>query len=326
MGFGHVRRCLALALALEAWAECRLLVDVDGPAAALVRARGLACDVVGADLAPLLSAAEAMRADAVVVDSYTLNVAALWPLRDRLRLLVVIDDAGEFPIPAHLVVNTAPGVRSPAAGGGNYLLGTRYALLSREFGEAPVREWFREPTRVLVTLGAATPAGLLGTLATAVRRAVGDTAIDVVVGPAADQLLVNRALRPVGGVSVHAAPQNMRALMLAADVAVTAGGVTVFELAATATPMIGVALARNQRANLIGLADAKALLFAGVAEDFRLPAAVEETLRALAGDANRRRTLGARARLLVDGTGAARVAEAMRARIVGAGAPAGTAS
>jgi UDP-2,4-diacetamido-2,4,6-trideoxy-beta-L-altropyranose hydrolase len=321
-----VRRCLALAQALQTWAECRLLVDVDGPATALARVRGVACEVVGPELGSLVSAAETMEADAVVVDSYTLNVAALRSLRDRLRLLAVIDDAGEFPVPAHLIINAAPGVRPPATGIEDYLLGTRYALLAPEFAGAPEREWAHTPARVFVTLGATTPAELLGSLAAAVRRAAGAAAIDVVAGPAADQPLLNRVLRPVGGVSVHVAPPDMRALMLAADLAVTAGGVTAFELAATATPMIGITLAGNQRANLLGLADADALLFAGVAEDIRLPAVVEEMSRALARDADRRRTLGEHARLLVDGSGAARVAETIRARIVGAGAPAGTAA
>ena len=299
-----------------------MLLDAPGPATALVHALGLPCEVVGGDLGSLLAAAEAARADAVVIDSYGINVAALRSVRDRVRLLTVIDDAAEFPIPAHLVVNAAPGVKPPVGGGEGYLLGTEYALLAPEFIERPERDWFREPARLLVTLGAATPAGILGTLATAARLAVPDIALDVVVGPAADQLLVNRALRPVGGVNVHKAPEDMRALMLATDLAVTAGGVTALELAATATPIVGVALARNQRANLLGLADAKALLFAGMGEDFRLAAAVADMVRALAIDAHRRRTLGERARLLVDGGGARRVADAIRVQLLAARMPA----
>jgi len=51
------------------------------------------------------------------------------------------------------------------------------------------------------------------------------------------------------------------------------------------------------RTTTLGLADAKALLFAGAAEDFPLPAVGEETLRALAIDRNRRRPRGERARM-----------------------------
>jgi spore coat polysaccharide biosynthesis predicted glycosyltransferase SpsG len=323
VGFGHVGRCLALAAALAPAADCRLLLDAEGPAMTVVRGRRLPCEKIGNDLGALLAAVEAMRADALVVDSYTLNVTALRPLRDRLRLLVLVDDTGEFPLPAHLVVNPTPSVRPPATGRDGYLLGTEFALLAREFAQAPARDWFMEPARVLLTLGATTPAGLMGALAGAARWALPEVAIDVVIGPAADQLLVNRALRAVGGTTLHVSPDDMRGLMLGADLAVSAGGVTLFELAATGMPTVGVALAANQRPNLIGLADAKGLLFAGGAEDPRLPAAVGQALHNLARDAHRRRTLGERARMLVDGQGAARVATALRARLAAAPAPVG---
>jgi spore coat polysaccharide biosynthesis predicted glycosyltransferase SpsG len=258
--------------------------------------------------------------DANVED--VMELSALRPLRDPLRLLVAIDDAAEYPLPAHLVVNAAPGVRPGNGGGENYLLGTSFALLNPEFAALPARDWVRAPARVFVTLDAEAPPGLMGTLVTATRRALPRAAIDVVIGPAADQLLVTRALQPIRDVTVHAASSDIRALMLAADLAVTAGGGTVFELAATGMPMVGVALAANQRPNLIGLSEAQALIFAGAAEDIGLAATVEDTLQTLALDANRRRALGARARRLVDGRGAARVAEAMRARLAGTPWPA----
>jgi spore coat polysaccharide biosynthesis predicted glycosyltransferase SpsG len=143
-----------------------------------------------------------------------------------------------------------------------------------------------------------------------------EVTLDVVVGPLGDDPeAVRQALADVGGATLHLVPEAIRPLMLDADLAVTAGGVTLLELAATGTPSVGICLAQNQAANLAGLAEAGALCFAGFVADPRLPEAVEGSLRELAAAPERRRQLGERARELVDGRGAFRVAEAMRERL-----------
>jgi UDP-2,4-diacetamido-2,4,6-trideoxy-beta-L-altropyranose hydrolase len=318
VGLGHLRRCLALVTAFAPWADCRMLLCADDTALADVRALAVVADAVAPEREATLEVVESLGAQVLVVDTYTWTPDDLREAGGRVPLLVAIDDMGEFPLPAHLVINSAPGVRRPAQDPDGYLLGPTYALLAPEFAAPPERDWEADVERVLITLGGAPPVGLMGAVATAARRAMPDVALDVVIGPGADRLLVNRALRPVGNVTVHQAPRDMRALMLNADVAISAGGVTVLELAATAMPIIAMALAQNQQANLLGMADAKALLFATSALDGRLPAMVGGAARALAGDRNRRRTLGERARRLVDGAGAARAAEAIRARLASA--------
>lgn len=318
VGLGHVRRQLALAQAIGSWAECRLLLGGDAEAAAWARARGAPCALVDRSMGATLAAVSEAHARALVVDTYEFSVADLARARDAVSTLVLLDDLGEFPLPAHLVVNAAAGVRAPAGDAGSYLLGPRFALLDAAFAAAPTRPWRAEIERALLVLGAAPPPSAMRRLAVAVRGALPGARLDVVVGPGGDRPGLERALQGVGALEVHEAPPDMRALMLGADVAVTAGGVTLLELAATATPMIGVCLAPNQRANLLGLAEGQALLFAGDVEDPHLAASVGGALSALRPDAARRRALGERARQLVDGRGAARVGAALRAHVVAA--------
>jgi spore coat polysaccharide biosynthesis predicted glycosyltransferase SpsG len=312
VGLGHVSRCRAIAASVASWAEVRFVLVDEPPTMARLREERLVVTRVDG-LEGTLAAARG--AAALVVDTYAISPRELSVLADERRVLVLIDDSGVFPLPADLIVNPAPDVKAPPGERHRYLLGPSFALLGREFGEPPARDWPPVVERALLVLGAAPPAGLLGTLTAAARAALPDADLDVVVGPDADTLIVKRALRSVPGVTLHVAPADMRAIMLTADVAVSAGGVTVLELAATATPCVGVCVAPNQRRNLVGLETAKALLFAGAAEDFRLPAAVRDALAVLRTDAGRRRTLGERARRHVDGGGAARVAEAIRTRV-----------
>lgn len=315
-GLGHVRRSLALAGALVPWAECRLLLRGDAAADALIQRAGVPCSRVGAPMESALEAVRVLGATVLVVDSYAFSARELEAARTRVRLLVAMDDTGSFPLPAHVVVNSALGFQPPRPDNGTlYLLGPRYALLASEFAGPPVRSRTRVG-RVLLVLGAATRAPLMAVLARAARRALPEALLDVVVGPLGDDPeAVRQALVDVGGVTLHIVPESIHPLMLDADLAVTAGGVTLIELAATGTPTVGVCLAQNQQANLVGLAAARALRFAGFAEDPGLPGAVEGALAELAADAGRRQKLGERARQLVDGLGARRVAQAMRERL-----------
>src|SRR3989304_479023 len=112
-GLGHVRRRLALADALSSWADCCLLLHGAGGVRASVEGGGVRCLPVASDMESALLAARTIGADVLVVDSYAISPRDLGAARTNLRLLVVVDDSGRFPLPAHVVVNSAPGLASP---------------------------------------------------------------------------------------------------------------------------------------------------------------------------------------------------------------------
>lgn len=317
VGLGHVRRCLALAQALAPHARPRLLLRGDETAAAVVRRARLEPVAVADGLDATLAAARAIGAAALVVDSYAIDPRALAAAPRDVAVLGLIDDAGRFPIVVDVVVNSALGVAPPAAAGEtDYLLGPRFALLSQDFVVDPSPRSSADVRRVLISLGGVARADLIALVARAVRRAVPAAELDVVVGPSGDAMdRVQSALAGVSGVRWHRAPAAMRPLMVDADLAVSAGGVTAYELAATATPAVALCLADNQRPNLEGLAAEGAIVVAGDAEDPRVASRLEMAVAALAADAERRTQLARRARTLVDGRGAARVADRLLARL-----------
>jgi spore coat polysaccharide biosynthesis predicted glycosyltransferase SpsG len=83
---------------------------------------------------------------------------------------------------------------------------------------------------------------------------------------------------------------------------------TLYELAAAGTPAVTVCMADNQRPNAEGFARAGAAPAAGRAGEPGLAGAIEAALRRLAADPAARAEVAARARALVDGRGAIRVA------------------
>jgi spore coat polysaccharide biosynthesis predicted glycosyltransferase SpsG len=312
VGLGHVRRCLALSAALTDWAECRLLVCGDPRAVPA----GSAADVVGPAWVETLAIAGRVEATALVVDSYIVTAGDLAAARTRVPLLVIVDDTARYPIPADIVVNAALGPEPPAtAGDTTYLLGPRYALLGPEYAMRSARPLTREVRRVLIALGGSTSAELMARVVAGVRRALPAVAIDAAIGPVGDGPdAVRAAIGDDDPIALHTAPATLRPMMEVADLAVTAGGVTLLELAAAGVPSVGVGVAANQEGNLQGFARAGATIVAGRASDVSLGEAIAEAVRALA-PAERRRTQGAAARALVDGQGAARVAARMRAHL-----------
>jgi spore coat polysaccharide biosynthesis protein SpsF len=104
----------------------------------------------------------------------------------------------------------------------------------------------------------------------------------------------------------------MAALMAKADLALASFGMTAYELAAVGVPMLLLCLSEDHRVSATSLAEAGAAEIAGIAKDVT-DAALDAAIAAIAADDSRRERLGRRARALVDGKGAARIAESLAA-------------
>jgi spore coat polysaccharide biosynthesis predicted glycosyltransferase SpsG len=143
----------------------------------------------------------------------------------------------------------------------------------------------------------------------AARAAQPDPPEDVVRGPFA--VIDAGADRPPGWLALHSDPPDVRGLMLEADLAVTAGGQTAYELAATATPALGLRLADNQVPNLRGLAKAGCLRDLGSPGEAGFWGHLRDQLADLASQPDVRAEMGRSGRALVDGRGAKRAAAAV---------------
>ncbi len=318
VGLGHVSRCAALARAAVAdGARVSFLVNEDARAASVLR--GVPADVVSVpwpvNREIALRTVQARLPDVVVVDSYAASPDFLASLR-RLAPVVAVDDLAGRPLPVDVVVNGGAGAeklsyeRAPDT---VFLLGPRYALLDARYAEAPHRAATDHVGRVLICLGGGRHVEVILAALGAVDRALTDCVVDVAVGPfvvgAPDLDAAARTARH--RVRIRHARFGLRALMLTADVAISGAGVTLHELAATATPTVAVCMADNQRPNFVAFEEAGAALAGGVAGDAALGAAIESVLGRLAADGALRASLGARGRELVDGQGAMRVARAI---------------
>lgn len=314
IGFGHLRRCLSLAEALRRLGAHSLFL-LDGDPAALDQvAEGFSIIPIAHEHDLGLKQIEAAGSKAIVVDSYAFQYEQFHALAQSGTPVIAIDDLAERELPVDLVVNGSAGAEElgyPQDGKTSFLLGPQYALLRPEFAEDPHRVVAQRVKRVLITLGGSDPHYLTSKLVRWTKQALGAVHIDVVIGPLFNSEV---QIEPRRSVTVHCNPQGMRALMLAADMALCGGGQTTYELAATGTPAVALRLAENQRENLSRLRRAGTLLWAGEAGDADLERRVTQALANLAADLPARERMSQRGRALVDGRGAARVAQAILQR------------
>ena len=320
VGFGHVRRCLSLAVALRKRSVgCEFLLDGDATVAEIVSGSGFVCSITksgSSDAGEAIRLIKTLAPAAVVADSYTFTTDYLRRLTEAGRPVVAIDDLADRELPVALVVNCTVGMAagtyrstSPA----RLLLGPTYALLRPEFAEEPSRSFPVHVGTVLLTLGGSDPANLMPRLMRWIAAELEPVQLNVVAGPLSDDLneIKTEAAAIGPRALVHQQPDDMRGLMLNADLAVSGGGQTLYELAATATPTVAIRLADNQTSNLVGFEAARVLTWAGDAQEGDLEAKVRAHLRRLAKNPQERAAMAAAGRSLVDGRGAGRVAAAV---------------
>ncbi len=105
--------------------------------------------------------------------------------------------------------------------------------------------------------------------------------------------------------------QNMRELMEQADIAVTAGGMTTYELAACGTPAICYSFVDNQLQNTKSFADSGHMLYVGDLREDDVLQSVLDGMDYLGNNREIRKEMSCRLQALVDGGGAKRLVEAL---------------
>lgn len=299
VGGGHVMRCLTLAGALaRRGAACAF---VRTPETTDILAR-YAPDV------PLVE--EGAAGDLVVLDSYRMAPATEAAWRARAKRLAVIDDLAR-PHDADLVLDPSFGRLAADYAAPAVLVGPAYALVRPEFATARAAALARrgEPARrCLVSLGLTDVGGITGRVAAALADS--GLALDVVVGAGAPSLPGLQALAGESRVTLHIDTADMARLITMADIAVGAGGSSIWERACLSLPTVTLILADNQRDMAMKLDEAGATL----ALDARWPGLegrLGEAVGRLAADDGLRARLSARSAAICDGLGAERVAEAL---------------
>lgn len=318
IGSGHVMRCLSLADAFRNIGEPVIFVSADDSLQAAIQKRGYACVVLHtkyncmeAELPILLPFLKKFCPSCILLDSYFVTPSYMAAVREKAPL-VYIDDQNSFDYPADLIVNyTLYGGKLPYPQNKRYLLGPEYALLRREFQNVPQRQAAEAVRNVLLSTGGADSEHAALKFVQCLRARPADcVTYHVILGAMnQDAAKIKDLTDGCPRIALYQNVEDMRSLMLQCDVAISAGGTTLFELCACGLPAITYVLADNQIMNAASFEEAGVTLCAGdIRKDGQFAAHIFERLEILTRDRPLRQHMAERMQALVDGNGAARTA------------------
>lgn len=327
VGLGHLHRCLSLANALaQKGSTSHFVIPESAAIGSRITCDGITVDEIPSDsslevdLNITLNCARRVRARVVVVDSCVVGWDYLWKLRRAGHYVVSIDDLAEMIFPSQLIVNGNVYAQElfyeSASGDTRFLLGTEYVMLRPEFWNVPSRAVRDDIRRVLLTVGGTDQQNLMPKLLSLMDDLPGDFGVIAILGP----FFENRREVEVAkrhskrSVQLIYAPESVGSIMLEADLAISGGGQTLYELACTGCPTVALQVAPDQHQHVRALFKAGVVYMGEYSRDTELNK-LRGSVLSLLGDREARARMSEAGQRLIDGRGALRVAETILAEV-----------
>lgn len=334
IGMGHVMRCLSIADALKEQGTQPLFVTACKECISVIEQRGFQTRLLTTDyrdmlselpqLEQILKEEKEIKKHVILVDSYQVSKAYYQELK-KLGMTVCLEDMGQ-PYPVDMLINyniygeklaqvyMADSANKPQ----KMLLGVTYMPLRKEFLEDSSYTVREKVTDVMITTGGGDPcfAAKAFTDAVLANKTLQREKIryHIISGPFnshADDLKV--LYGEVPNVVIHEKVKSMKEIMCQCDIVLTATGSTIYEVSTLGVPMLVFYFAQNQKQGAEEIEKRTSVINCG---DFSIDTkvvtdkAVNTILRCVQ-DKKYRELLNKEEKMLVDGRGAGRIAEAI---------------
>ena len=304
-GSGHVMRSITLGISLQKVGLKVALVCFEIPEALIERAESFGLRVLKrkAHQAEIAVAAEVIEStdpgDVIVFDGYYFDQQAITEVHRSERFVVVIDDNGDLAeCAASLILNQNLHAKEEMyrsnTSDPKLLLGCDWALIRPEVVAARESQNLRERQGIFIAMGGTDPLGITPEISSRLLKLTG---LKVV---AAGGFLGQSSLSPSEMANEMALAQN----------GVIACGTTTWEALCLGLPLVGVVVADNQIQVAQSLQENNLGDFIDCRNEFDV-ASIMKATTVLLKNSLRSEEISERARALVDGRGAQRVASAI---------------
>ena len=329
VGLGHLQRCISLAKALDTLDVNSIFLTCNhSEAISRIKRFGLeVCELAISDLwdeqdsAFTVNLASERECDAIVVDSYLANSEYISNISNNNLVTCVIDDTAGYSYPCQVVVNGNLNAKDlsylPTPVDTLFLLGPQYLMLREEFSDKS--NFVVRPTvhNILVVLGGSDSLELMPGILSMLDDMQDDFVINAIIGPFANN---ENNVRQVIDKSRHVinlfhSPDAIQELMMQADLAISAGGQTLYELLCVGCPTVPIEVARNQKKQLESLVELGYLHTICDGADNSVISTIADSVHLLLSDYHLRSNMSSVGQQLFDGQGALRVANLLKSTI-----------
>ncbi|AUB56005.1 hypothetical protein BK007_08335 [Methanobacterium subterraneum] len=268
IGFGHITRCISIYQAFRKYNFKPLLI-VNGDESIVNYYDGIV-------IFDWFNKSEKLfdkfgNADIIIIDSYMAPKEVYDKLSTITKILVSIDDNNRVEYPKGIIINgsiNAAGINYTYNNNSLYLLGSKYVPLRNEFWRdirKPIRKTIDS---VMVTFGGEDNANLTPKILGLLRKFYPEFEKKIVIGKGFSNLEEIKNFVDSNTKLYHNPnAAQMKQLMIESDIAISAGGQTIYELARIGVPCIIINVAENQLNHVKGWKCVGFICYAGWKND-----------------------------------------------------------
>jgi len=310
-GLGHITRCTSIYQAFEeVGIRPALIVNGDEAVQDLLKDKNFMLFDWLDDRERLFAAVR--NADIVFIDSYLADCNLYEKISNIAGTGVYFDDKARVEYPKGFVLNGAifaERMPCPKRNGVTYLLGAGYAPLRREFWDVPEKSIRDNLEIVMITFGGADIRNLTPKVLKLLTDTYPKLFKKVIIGKGFCNTAEIEELKDKNTELIYYPnAAEMKKIMLESDVAISAGGQTLYELARVGVPTIAVAVADNQLTNIYGWEQVGFAERAGASTDEELTGRIRQKIELLE-DNKLRQCKSKVGRKVIDGAGCSRIVE-----------------
>jgi len=318
VSLGHLKRSIALAKALTAINGVKIgFATYDDPEArellgGFKNQTTFLKDMVntGLDMTKLLDVIAKVGADMVVVDSYSANAGYFSSLKEKGIITVYFEDFLEVECSADVIINGLIDADKTKYISPHQFLGLKYLILAPEYWEiSGLRNEVKDPSSILITMGGSDHHNITPRVLGLLNSIEHPMTIHTVIGHYYNNLdkITAAAKSCRHDVVLHYRLDNIRDVIQKCQIAISGGGMTLYELAVCGVPTIGIALSDDQRNNVMCLGKKQVIISLDVKNSRDINKEIGTQLNSLLNNNRKRQDLAFNSGNIIDGRGAMRV-------------------
>ena len=251
-------------------------------------------------------------ADIAIIDSYLADISLYEKLSNLVKILVYIDDNKRIDYPKGIVVNGgiyAEELDYRRKNEITYILGTKYTPLRKEFWEVPEKKIREKIESIMVTFGGDDAKNMTPKTLKFLNKEYSNLKKNIIIGNDFQNIdKIKKEADKSTNLIYYPDAEKMKEIMLESDIAISAGGQTLYELARVGVSTIGVCVAENQLGNVKGWKRANFLEYTGWHNKIDILEKIKNSIKFLE-DEKERKSKSKIGRGFVDGKGSLRIAD-----------------